>query len=80
MITALDAPLEKLDEHDRAFVAQVRDHGWSRTGVALDEEGEGGVYFAFAAGVEDWELHSLGARRFLHFSHHARLRIVWVHE
>src|SRR5260221_13764454 len=33
-----------------------------RVGGALDEGGEGGVYFAFGAGVQDGELHSLGAR------------------
>ena len=51
-------------------------------GVALDEGGEGGVNLAFAAGIEDKELHPLGARRFLHVVHHALSLqgIVWVYE
>ena len=44
MLTALDAPLEKLDAQERNFVAQVREHGWFRTSVFEDEEGPGFSY------------------------------------
>lgn len=44
MLTALDAPPEKLDEQERAFVAEIREHGWFRTGVFRDEEGPGFSY------------------------------------
>ena len=47
MLTALDAPPDALDEHEKAFVAQVREHGWFRTGVSSDEEGPG---FSFTTG------------------------------
>ena len=37
----------------------------------MDKGGEGGVDLALAAGLQDSELHSLGARRFLQVSHEA---------
>ena len=42
-----------------------------RAGMQLDEGREGGVDLAFGAGLQDRELHTLRARRFLHVSDHA---------
>ena len=44
MRTALDLPASKLDEHEREFVAQIREHGWHSTSVFEDEEGPGFTY------------------------------------
>jgi hypothetical protein len=37
VLTALDADPATLDEHERKFVANVREHGWFRTGVFAEE-------------------------------------------
>lgn len=42
--TALDAPADKLDDQEKNFVAQVREHGWLRTSVFEDDEGPGFSY------------------------------------
>ena len=47
MLTALDAPIDALDQGERSFVANVREHGWVRTGVSADAEGPG---FSFTTG------------------------------
>jgi hypothetical protein len=44
MLTALDAPLDKLDHHEKNFVEQVRHHGWFRTSVLEDGDGPGFSY------------------------------------
>ncbi len=44
MLTALDAPADKLDDQEKAFVVQVREHGWFRTSVFDDEDGPGFSY------------------------------------
>lgn len=44
MPTALDAPDAKLDPAEKSFVANMREHGWFRTGVFHDEEGPGFSY------------------------------------
>ena len=44
MRTALDADPAKLDQHERNFVAKIREHGWSATHVGADDEGPGFVY------------------------------------
>jgi hypothetical protein len=44
MPTALDAPTDKLDDHERHFVAKVRQHGWFATDVFADGEGPGFTY------------------------------------
>jgi len=44
MRTALDAPLDKLDDPERNFVASVRKHGWFRTSVFEDGNGPGFSY------------------------------------
>jgi hypothetical protein len=38
MLTALDAPEDLLDEHDKKFVASIREHGWFGTGVLAEGE------------------------------------------
>ena len=38
MRTALDAHDDALDDHERAFVASVREHGWFRTGVFAKDD------------------------------------------
>jgi hypothetical protein len=49
--------------------------------MQFDEEGEGGVDLAFGAGLQDMELHSLPAGRFLHLSNDALgIRVVRVYE
>ena len=49
--------------------------------MQLDEGCERGVDLAFAAGLQDTELHPLRARCFLHVSHDTLgVRIVRVHE
>jgi hypothetical protein len=47
MRTALDAPIDALDQGERSFVAKVREHGWVRTNILGDAEGPG---FAFTTG------------------------------
>jgi hypothetical protein len=44
MFTALDSPQDKLDDHEKNFVAQVRKHGWFRTSVFDDGKGPGFSY------------------------------------
>jgi hypothetical protein len=44
MLTALDAPDDKLDEAEQSFVASIREHGWFRTTVHADEGGPGFSY------------------------------------
>lgn len=44
MRTALDAPIDALDEQEQSFVAKIRDHGWYRTGVFEGEEYPGFSY------------------------------------
>jgi hypothetical protein len=44
MATALDAPPEVLDQHERSFVAKIREHGWFCTNVQADAEGPGFAY------------------------------------
>jgi hypothetical protein len=44
MRTALDAAPSALDEHEKTFVAKIREHGWIRTYIAPDEEGPGFSY------------------------------------
>ena len=52
-----------------------------RTGLHLDEGRKSGIDLAFGAGLQDRELHTLRARRFLHISHGAlRARKVRIHE
>lgn len=47
MLTALDTSPDTLDEGEKSFVAQVKEHGWFRTGVLGDEEGPS---FSFTTG------------------------------
>ena len=52
-----------------------------RASLPLDEGSEGGVDLAFAAGIQDLELNTLYASRFLRFSHQGPGdRAVWVHD
>jgi hypothetical protein len=44
MRTALDADIEKLDEHERTFVNIIREYGWHRTNVLEHETGPGFNY------------------------------------
>ena len=44
MATALDAPADVLDDQEKSFVAQVREHGWFRTSVFEDDDGPGFSY------------------------------------
>ncbi len=44
MRSALDAPIESLDQNERVFVSNVREHGWFRTSVFEDEVGPGFSY------------------------------------
>jgi hypothetical protein len=44
MLTALDANDHALDEHERGFVAKVRDHGWSSTTVFSEGDEPGFSY------------------------------------
>ena len=44
MATALDAPVDVLDVHERNFVANIREHGWFATCVHHDESGPGFTY------------------------------------
>jgi hypothetical protein len=48
MRTALDASPSALDEHERNFVANIREHGWSGTYVPADEVGPG---FGYTTGL-----------------------------
>lgn len=47
MRTALDAPTDALDEQERNFVAQIREHGWFRTSVFAEGDKPG---FSYATG------------------------------
>jgi uncharacterized protein DUF4262 len=44
MRTALDAPDESLDVHEKKFVANIREHGWFRTNVLADGANAGFSY------------------------------------
>jgi len=44
MLTTLDVDPSKLDEHERKFVSNIREHGWFGTAVFGDEEGPGFSY------------------------------------
>lgn len=44
MLTALEAPPEKLDDHEKNFVAQIRKHGWFRTSVFEEDDKSGFSY------------------------------------
>ena len=48
MLTALDTPAEALDDSERSFVANVREHGWFDTAVLGDAEGPG---FSYTTGL-----------------------------
>jgi hypothetical protein len=48
MPTALDADPSTLDEHERRFVANIRERGWSGTYVPADEVGPG---FGYTTGL-----------------------------
>jgi hypothetical protein len=39
MFTTLDVDPSRLDEHERKFVSNIREHGWFGTAVFGDEEG-----------------------------------------
>jgi len=47
MLTALDAPLEALDQSERDFVTKIREHGWFGTAIFGDDQGPG---FSFTTG------------------------------
>jgi len=42
--TALDAAPDRLDEHELAFVAKVREHGWVGTSVSAEDNQQGFSY------------------------------------
>jgi Domain of unknown function (DUF4262) len=44
MLTTLDAPYDKLDEHERNFVDRIREHGWFGTHVYGDSENPSFTY------------------------------------
>ena len=44
MFTTLDVDPSKLDEDERKFVSNIREHGWFGTAVFGDEEGPGFSY------------------------------------
>jgi hypothetical protein len=44
MFTALDAPPERLDQHEQNFVAQIRNHGWFGTHVMPEGDKPGFAY------------------------------------
>jgi hypothetical protein len=44
MLTALDAPPEMLDQHERNIVAKVREHGWFDTQVGGEGDSPGFSY------------------------------------
>ena len=44
MRTQLDVSSDRMDDDERSFVAQIREHGWFRTEVFADEEGSGFSY------------------------------------
>lgn len=44
MLTALDAPSDALDQHERTFVENIREHGWFRNGVFADDDHVGFAY------------------------------------
>jgi hypothetical protein len=48
MLTALDAPIDALDAHEKEFVAQIREYGWFNTSVTRDDEGPG---FSYTSGL-----------------------------
>lgn len=47
MLTALDADPSKFDEHERKFVANIREHGWSGTSVPAED---GYLGFSYTTG------------------------------
>jgi hypothetical protein len=44
MLTALDAPIDKLDDQEANFVDQIRKHGWFRSNIFGDVSGPGFSY------------------------------------
>ena len=46
--TALDSPINSLDEAEQSFVGKIREHGWFRTSIISDDEGPG---FSFTTGM-----------------------------
>ena len=63
MNTALDAPAASLDEPERRFVADVREHGWFRTAVFADAEGPNFSYTTgFWVGADHPELIMFGLK------------------
>lgn len=53
MITTLDSPTDQLDQAERSFVDNVRQHGWLRTAALAEEAKPGFSYttgFAVSAG------------------------------
>jgi hypothetical protein len=44
MRTALDLPVDGLDDRERVFVAAIREHGWFGVHVPADEDGPGFAY------------------------------------
>jgi hypothetical protein len=48
MRTALDAPLDALDDHEKDFVSNIREHGWFRTSVFAED---GHVGFSYTTGL-----------------------------
>src|SRR6187401_1181169 len=44
MRTALDAPLNALDDGEQRFVTKIREHGWFRTGVLAEAQSPGFSY------------------------------------
>jgi hypothetical protein len=73
-------PIGPLTECSLAWPAHVP---LARTRLSrwVGEGCEGGVDLAFRGGLQDWELHPLRVRRFLHVSDHGLgIRIVRVHE
>src|ERR1700691_3936743 len=61
MLTALDAPEDLLDKHEKKFVASVREHGWLRTNVFAEAEHLG---FCYTTGI--WK--TLGLPELIAFS------------
>lgn len=47
MLTALQAPEDRLDDGEKSFVEKIRQHGWTRTHVFSDDIGPG---FSFTTG------------------------------
>jgi hypothetical protein len=61
MLTALDAPEAAFDEHEKKFVANIREHGWVVTNVFAEGEMPG---FSYTTGL--WK--ALGVPELIVFS------------